>query len=266
MPNDEPELSVPRETPQRPVPRETPPPPAVAAQLFRDRLPVAEAYAELLGTTGMVRGLIGPREVPRLWDRHLLNCAVLSDLLPPECRVADVGSGAGLPGLVLAIRRPDVAVTLVEPLLRRAAFLEEAVDQLDLANVEVQRARAEELRGRRTFSAVTARAVAPLPRLLDWSLPLVEPGGSLLAMKGSSVHPEVAEAAEALRRWDTHAEVVSVGDSVISPPATVVRVVASESARLRLPRKPGSAADRRGTGRRRGRRKGRGRHGDEGRQ
>jgi len=257
---------VPDDEPERPVPRETSPPPAVAAELFGLRLPVAEAYAELLGTTGLVRGLIGPREVPRLWNRHLLNCAVLADLLPPECRVADLGSGAGLPGLVLAIRRPDLAVTLVEPLLRRATFLQEAVERLDLANVEVHRARAEELRGRRAFSAVTARAVAPLPRLLDWSMPLVEPGGSLLAMKGFSAAAEVVEAADALRRWDTRAEVLSVGDSVISPPATVVRVVASHSARLRLPRMSGPAADRRSAGRHRGRRSGRGPQGDEGRQ
>jgi 16S rRNA (guanine527-N7)-methyltransferase len=248
--------------PERPVPRETTPPPSVAAQLFGDRLPIAEAYCELLGTTGLVRGLIGPREVPRLWDRHLLNCAVLSDLLPPGCRVADVGSGAGLPGLVLAIRRPDLSVTLVEPLLRRATFLQETLDQLELGNVEVHRARAEELGGRGSFSAVTARAVARLPRLLDWSMPLVEPGGCLLAMKGSSAAAEVAEAAEALRRWGTDADVLSVGASVISPPATVVRVVASDGARLRLPRTSHSQPTSRGTGRRRGRRSGRGPHGE----
>jgi 16S rRNA (guanine527-N7)-methyltransferase len=257
---------VPADEPERPVPRETSPPPSTAAQLFGDRLPAAEAYAELLGSTALVRGLIGPREVPRLWERHLLNCAVLSDLLPPGRRVADIGSGAGLPGLVLAIRRPDVAVTLVEPMLRRATFLLEAVEQLGLPNVEVHRARAEELRGHRSFSAVTARAVAPLPRLLDWSMPLVEPGGVLLAMKGTSTAAEVAEAAQELRRWNTRAEVLSVGDPIISPPTTVIRVVASEDAPLPLPRTSGAAAQRRRADRRRGRRRGRGGQGDEGRQ
>ena len=234
--------------------------------MFGHQLFLAEAYAELLATTGRVRGLIGPREVSRLWERHLLNCAVLSDLLPRGSRIADVGSGAGLPGLVLAIRRPDLSVTLVEPLLRRATFLHEAVDQLGLANTDVQRVRAEELHGRARFSAVTARAVAPLPRLVEWSMPLVERGGSLLAMKGSSAAEEVAAAADVLRRWQTHAEVLSLGDSLISPPATVVRVVAGDSPELRLPRTSGSAESRRRAGRRRGRGSGRGPHGDEGRQ
>jgi len=256
---------VPHDEPGEPVPRETPPPPPLAAQVFGLRLPQAEAYAQLLSTSGLVRGLIGPREVPRLWERHLLNCAVLSDLLPTGCHVADLGSGAGLPGLVLAIRRPDLSVTLVEPLLRRATFLQEAVDELGLAHVEVRRARAEELHGHAGFSAVTARAVAPLSRLLGWSMPLVEPGGSLLAMKGSSAETEVAEAADVLERWDTHAQVLSVGDAVISPPATVVRVVASDSARLPLPRTSDPVGTR-GSRRRRGRSSGRGSRGDEGRQ
>jgi 16S rRNA (guanine527-N7)-methyltransferase len=263
VPHDEPGEPVPRETSPSSAPE---PPPPLAAELFGPQLSLAEAYAELLRTTGLIRGLIGPREVPRLWERHLLNCAVVSDLLPPASRTADLGSGAGLPGLVLAIRRPDLSVTLVEPLLRRATFLQEAVDQLGLANVQVRRARAEELHGRARFSAVTARAVAPLSRLLGWSMPLVEPGGSLLAMKGSSAEAEVADAADVLQRWDTHAEVLTVGDSVISPPATVVRVVASDRPRLRLPRTSGSAGNRRGSGRRRDRSRGRGPRGDEGRQ
>ena len=252
--------------PRAPVPRETPAPTRAAEQVFGERLAVAEAYAQLLATTGLVRGLIGPREVPRLWERHLLNCAVLADVLPTGCRVADIGSGAGLPGLVLAIRRPDLSVTLVEPLLRRATFLREAVEELALTNVDLRRARAEELHGRERFSAVTARAVAPLPRLLDWSMPLVEPSGWLLAMKGSSAAAEVTAAAAVLDRWAAHAELLSLGDSVISPPATVVRVVASDRPQLRLPRTSGSTASRRQPGRRRGRSSGRGRHGDEERQ
>ena len=143
----------------------------------------------------MVRGLIGPREAPRLWDRHLLNCAVLGEVVPRGVAVADVGSGAGLPGLVLAIARPDLRVTLVEPLLRRTRFLDEVVDLLGLqAQVEVLRGRAEELADGRTFDVVTARAVAPLERLARWCLPLVAPGGELVAMKGASAPAEVVEA------------------------------------------------------------------------
>ena len=163
--------------------------------MFSDALPLAERFAHLLATDGVVRGLIGPREVPRLWERHLVNCALLGLGVPRGVTVADVGSGAGLPGLVLAIGRPDLRVTLVEPLLRRTTFLTEAVEQLALANVEVVRDRAEALHGHRSFDVVTSRAVAPLDRLARWCLPLVAPGGRMLAMKGSSAADEVARSA-----------------------------------------------------------------------
>jgi 16S rRNA (guanine527-N7)-methyltransferase len=131
------------------VSRETPSAPDVAAGVFSHALPLAERYADLLATDGVVRGLIGPREVPRLWERHLVNCALLAEAIPHGADVCDIGSGAGLPGLVLAIARPDLSVTLVEPLLRRSTFLREAVSTLGLQNVEVVRARAEELHGKR---------------------------------------------------------------------------------------------------------------------
>ena len=216
------------------VPRETPPAPPTARGVFASRLGLAEAFARLLATEGVTRGLIGPREAPRLWERHLINCAVLTDLLPDGAEVCDIGSGAGLPGLVLAIRRLDLRVTLVEPLLRRTTFLEEAVSLLALEGVEVVRARAEELHGRRAFDVVTSRAVAPLPRLLDWSMPLVRPGGELLAMKGSSAHQEVSDASSALHRWGLEAvEVLEVGAEVIVPPTTVVRAGSGRSSPLR---------------------------------
>ena len=207
------------------VSRETPPVPEAARGVFpSDRLPLAERYADLLATEGVVRGLIGPREAPRLWDRHLLNCAVLAEAVPEAVTVGDLGSGAGLPGLVLAIARPDVRVTLVEPLLRRTTFLEEVVAELGLG-VEVVRARAEDLHGSRTFDVVTSRAVAPLDRLLGWSMPLVAPTGALVAMKGSSAPDEVAAAEPVLARWRcTPAEVWSVGEGRIPSPTTLVRV------------------------------------------
>ena len=163
------------------------------------RLPLAIRYAELLATEGVLRGLIGPREAPRLWERHLLNCAVLEEWIPHGVEVCDIGSGAGLPGLVLAIARPDLRITLVEPLLRRTTFLDEVVTELGLDGVEVVRGRAESLHGARRFDVVTSRAVAPLDRLLGWSMPLVAADGALVAMKGSSVRDEVAKAEPVLR-------------------------------------------------------------------
>jgi 16S rRNA (guanine527-N7)-methyltransferase len=203
------------------------PDPAVAASVFvPGRLASVEQYAGLLATEGVTRGLIGPREVPRLWDRHLLNCGLLAPLVPPGASVADLGSGAGLPGLVLALARPDLRVTLIEPMARRVAFLEEAVATLGLDRVEVVRGRAEEWRRPERFDVVTARALAPLARLLTWGRPLVAPGGTLLALKGSAAQQEIDAAAAELRRYAATAEVVTSGVPGASV-TTVVRVVAS---------------------------------------
>lgn len=201
--------------------------------MFGSRTQLAVEYAGLLATEGVTRGLLGPREAPRLWERHLLNCAVVTDLLSPDADVCDIGSGAGLPGIVLAIRRPDLRVTLVEPLLRRTTFLGEVVERLGLDNVQVVRSRAEALHGLQAFSVVTSRAVAPLPRLLDWSMPLAREGGALVAMKGVSAAQEVTDARAALARWTTGAvDVLTVGSDMISPPTTVIRVQAQGLARL----------------------------------
>ena len=202
--------------------------PSVAQEIFGARLDLAVTYADLLATEGVDRGLLGPREAPRLWQRHLLNCAVVAGLVPENADVCDLGSGAGLPGLVLAICRPDLALTLVEPLLRRTSFLTETADRLGLPNVEVVRARAEELHGAREFTVVTSRAVAPLPRLLAWSMPLVRRDGQLLAMKGTSAADELAGASADLSRWGaTGADVLEVGRHVITPPTTVIRAAAT---------------------------------------
>jgi len=194
--------------------------------VFSDTLPRAEAYADLLARVGTVRGLIGPREVPRLWERHLVNCALVTDLVPVGARVCDIGSGAGLPGLVMAIRRPDLDVTLVEPLLRRTTFLGEAVEALALTNVSVVRGRAESLHGKQSFDVVTSRAVAPMARLSQWSLPLVRSGGEFLAMKGSSVQAELDSAAKAIRAGRGVLDgVVEIGGDLVDPPVRIVRVV-----------------------------------------
>lgn len=195
------------------------------------------SYARLLAGPGTERGLIGPREVPRLWDRHLLNCAVVADLVPQAARVDDIGSGAGLPGVVLALLRPDLEVTLVEPLLRRTVFLDEVVAQLDLGNVRVVRMRAEDRArevtagGRAPADVVTVRAVAPLARLAGWCLPLLRDGGLLLAFKGASAQAELDEAGRSIARAGGHrAELLSVGTGIVDPPTTVVRVVRRASA------------------------------------
>ncbi len=193
--------------------------------MFSDQLGTAEAFAALLAEVATVRGLIGPREVPRLWERHLLNCAVVTDLVDDGASVCDIGSGAGLPGLVMAIRRPDLAVTLVEPLLRRTTFLEEVVASLGLDNVLVRRGRAEEFHGKATFDVVTSRAVAPLDRLSRWSLPLVRSGGLFLAMKGSSAEDEVAVASKAIAAERGHViGVMELGRGFVEPPVRVVQI------------------------------------------
>jgi 16S rRNA (guanine527-N7)-methyltransferase len=205
-----------------------PPQPDPAAAVFGAALPRAVSYVEFLATAGVERGLLGPREVPRLWDRHVLNCAVVADLVPERSRLVDVGSGAGLPGLVIALARPDVAVALLEPMARRVAFLEECRDRLRLASVTVHRGRAEEpavLDALGGADVVTARAVAPLNRLAGWCLPLLRTGGLLLAMKGDTAERELADAAPALRRAGAvEAELVEIGSSVVSPATRVVVV------------------------------------------
>lgn len=201
------------------VSRETPPP--HAAGVFASRLPLAERYAELLATDAVVRGLIGPREVPRIWERHLMNSAVVAPRLPAGSTVADIGTGAGLPGLVWAIARPDIHMTLVEPLLRRTSFLDEVVRDLGLDNVTVLRSRAEDVN--QTFDVVTARAVAALDKLGRWCMPLVKPGGVLLAMKGRTAAEEVADSTSTLRRLGATSIVVTTYENG-EVPTTVVEV------------------------------------------
>jgi 16S rRNA (guanine527-N7)-methyltransferase len=203
------------------------PVPASAAGVFGPALPAAVTFAGLLATRGVERGLLGPREVPRLWDRHLLNCAVVAELIEPPRRgtLLDLGSGAGLPGLVLAMLLPETAVTLLEPMERRCRFLTEAVTELGLANVSVLRGRAEDVTVRN--DVVTARAVAPLPRLAELAIGLVRPGGMVLAIKGRTAQEELTAARPVLRRIGARdAEVVQAGQGKVVPATTVVRFFA----------------------------------------
>lgn len=195
------------------------------ATVFGDRLPLAVAYHESLRSDATVRGLIGPREAPRLWERHILNCAVIGELMDPDSRVVDIGSGAGLPGIPLAIARPDLDITLIEPQLRRANYLKEIVGKLELDNVSVVRGRAEEKtikRQNRGADYVTSRAVAPLGKLMRWSLPLTRQHGLVLAMKGASAHEEIERDQRAINSaGGGECSVVEAGAGVL-PDATIV--------------------------------------------
>ncbi len=179
----------------------------IAQDVFGDGYPTAQRYVDILASRGVDWGLIGPREVDRLWPRHVLNSLAIGELIGEGRTVVDVGSGAGLPGIPLAIRRPDLSVTLLEPLLRRANFLTEVVTELGLDDrVAVVRGRAEEHPGR--YDVVTARAVAALPKLLGWCLPLLASGGELLALKGESAEQELVEAQKLLRKRRLSGEVI----------------------------------------------------------
>lgn len=202
--------------------------PPAAAEIFGDNLEKAIAYHESLATDGSVRGFIGPREVPRLWDRHILNCGVIGEAMDEGISVADIGSGAGLPGIPLAIARPDLNITLIEPLLKRSVYLNEVKEALNLDNVTVIRGRAEEKVVRKQVGlvdVVTSRAVAPLGKLATWSLPLVKIGGRMVAMKGSSVEEEIERDAKEIRKaGGTDIKVYTVGETLLSEPTTLISI------------------------------------------
>ncbi|MFV8243922.1 16S rRNA (guanine(527)-N(7))-methyltransferase RsmG [Mycolicibacterium peregrinum] len=201
--------------------------PDAAAEVFGDRLETAERYAAILAGAGVEWGLIGPREVDRLWDRHILNSSALGELLAPDERVADIGSGAGLPGIPLALARPDVHVTLIEPLLRRSEFLCEAVDELGL-DIAVVRGRAEDADVRKSvgeLDVVTSRAVASLDKLTRWSMPLLRVDGRMLALKGERAEAEIEEHRRVMASLGAvDARVVKCGVNYLNPPVTVVAV------------------------------------------
>jgi 16S rRNA (guanine527-N7)-methyltransferase len=204
-----------------------PPPSAEAVAEFGGALAKAQQYAELLATDGVTRGLIGPRETARLWDRHLVNCALAAEFVPERGELVDIGSGAGLPGVVLAMLRPSLHVVLLEPLLRRSVFLDECVRELDLPNVSVIRARAEEQAAAGIRADVaTTQGGAPLEKLVGWAAGLLRPNGALIAIKGQSAEEELEAARPALARLGVRsAQVLQAGNGRVVSATTIVRVV-----------------------------------------
>ncbi|MGP9488356.1 16S rRNA (guanine(527)-N(7))-methyltransferase RsmG [Arthrobacter sp. MYb211] len=196
-----------------------------AEKIFGDRLDLAKRYVAHLATSGIERGLLGPREVPRLWSRHVLNCAVIESLMERDAEVADVGSGAGLPGLCLAIARPDLKLTLIEPLERRCIWLTEVIDDLGLDNVTVMRGRAEQMTETINARYVTARAVSALSNLAGLTIPLLHGQGDLIAIKGRSAAEEIDKAQKVIRKLGgTETKVVTVGEDMLEEVTTVVQI------------------------------------------
>jgi 16S rRNA (guanine527-N7)-methyltransferase len=207
----------------------TPGPPEGAAAVFGEALPAAQRFAELLAGPGVVQGVVGPAEAERIWDRHLLNCAALARLIPARCALVDLGSGAGLPGIVLAMLVPGARVTLLEAMARRVAFLEECVAELGLTNAHALRGRAEDVAGQVVADVVAVRAVASLDKLAGLAIGLLRPGGRVLAIKGASAESELTKARPVLARLgvaDARVSEVVGADPVAA--ATVVSFTAPE--------------------------------------
>lgn len=238
-----------------PQPASVPSTPSEARDVFGDRLPLAEQFVAILADTGIAHGLIGPREAPRLWDRHVLNCAVAEAAIPrsPEGelrRLIDVGSGAGLPGLAIALARPDLEVHLVEPLARRTGWLSSTVTTLGVENVVVHTSRAEDLWGQISAPYVCARAVSNIRQLASWSLPLLEPRGCLLALKGAQAQSELDQHRAALTALGVVDAMVERYADHVREPTTVVRLTIGEMIDVRRFGRQGPSSS--GSARRRG--------------
>ncbi len=202
-------------------------PPVGTEEYFGAAFPAAQRYVEHLATTGIEWGLIGPREVDRLWTRHILNCAVVAEYVGESDVVGDVGSGAGLPGIPIALLRPDAKIVLIEPMERRVEWLSMVVDDLGLENVRIVRARVEELVDEEMFTVVTARAVKAMTTLIEWTREVISPGGRILALKGASVEDELVKAKKLIKRYRLSQPKIHVvdGGGILEVPSRVVEIV-----------------------------------------
>jgi 16S rRNA (guanine527-N7)-methyltransferase len=214
---------------------EVPAAPEAAAALFGSALDRAKKYAQILAGAGVERGLLGPREIDRLWNRHILNSAAIGELLSPGQRIADIGSGAGLPGIPLALARPDLRLTLIEPLLRRSEFLREVVDDLGI-EITIVRGRAEDRSVREQvgeMDAVVSRAVAALDKLTKWSVPLLRPDGRMVAIKGERAEEEIQEHRRVMTSLGAvDVRVMRCGADYLDPPATAIVARREPTARV----------------------------------
>lgn len=227
QPENDPELSTEAEFSTEPTTAEIESPPAGTEEYFGAAYPAAQRYAEHLATTGIEWGLIGPREVDRLWTRHILNCAVVAEYINDDDVVGDVGSGAGLPGIPIALMRPEAKIVLIEPMERRVEWLNMVVDDLGLKNVRIVRARVEELVDEEMFTVVTARAVKAMTTLIEWTREVISPGGRILALKGASVEGELVKAKKLIKRYRLSQPQIHVvdGGGILEVPSRVVEIV-----------------------------------------
>ncbi|MGO1784770.1 MAG: 16S rRNA (guanine(527)-N(7))-methyltransferase RsmG [Brevibacterium aurantiacum] len=201
-------------------------PPAGTEEFFGAAYPAAQRYAQHLATTGIEWGLIGPREIDRLWTRHILNCGVVAEFIDDSDVVGDVGSGAGLPGIPIALLRPEAQVVLIEPMERRVEWLKMVVDDLALDNVRIVRARVEELVDEEMFTVVTSRAVKAMTTLIEWTHEVMGPEGRILALKGASVEAELAKTKKLLKRYRlSQPEIHIVDGGILDVPSRVVEIV-----------------------------------------
>ena len=197
--------------------------PAAAVAIFGDQIDQARSFAQTLANDSDELGLLGPRELDKLWSRHILNSAVVAELVSPGDKVADVGSGAGLPGIPMAIARPDAEFVLIEPMERRSSWMLEVVEDLGLKNVRILRSRAEDV-SEQDFDIVTARAVAALDKLLKMCVPLLKPGGALIALKGSKAAEEIANSKKLEKKLDiSRFEILVCGEKFLPEPTSVVK-------------------------------------------
>jgi 16S rRNA (guanine527-N7)-methyltransferase len=197
--------------------------PAGAVAIFGDQIDQARSFAQALAGDSDELGLLGPRELDKLWSRHILNSAVVAELVRPGDKVADVGSGAGLPGIPMAIARPDAQFVLIEPMERRSTWMLEVVEDLGLKNVRVLRSRAEDVT-EQDFDIVTARAVAALDKLLKMCVPLLKPGGALIALKGSKAAEEIANSKKLEKKLGISSfEILVCGEKFLAEPTSVVK-------------------------------------------